>query len=310
MLFFIFYCVLLAILQKIVLLCHMKVTKFPSFPCVMGIINVTPDSFYAASRVQEEHALRLRVSEILAQGGAMIDVGAYSTRPGATEVTADEELARLSWALPIVRQTLAEAGSEALISVDTYRAHVAEVCIEQLDADIINDVSGGTLDAEMLDVVARTGAPFILMHMRGTPQTMQQLTDYPQGVTHEVIAFFRQQISRLENCIGKWHPELSLADYQIILDPGYGFAKTLEQNYELMAGLDDIREALPGYPVLVGVSRKSMIYRLLGTDAQQALNGTTVLNTYALLHGADILRVHDVREAWEAIEITKALKRK
>ena len=238
----------------------------------------------------------------------MIDVGAYSTRPGAAEVTADEELARLSWALPIVRQTLAEAGSEVLISVDTYRAHVAEVCIEQLDADIINDVSGGTLDAEMLDVVARTGAPFILMHMRGTPQTMQQLTDYPQGVTHEVIAFFRQQISRLENCIGKWHPELSLADYQIILDPGYGFAKTLEQNYELMVGLDAIREALPGYPVLVGVSRKSMIYRLLGIDAQQALNGTTVLNTYALLHGADILRVHGVREAWEAIEITKALK--
>lgn len=300
---------MLAILQKIVLLCHMKVAKFPTFPCVMGIINVTPDSFYSASRVQDEHALRSRVCEILGQGGTMIDVGAYSTRPGAAEVTADEELARLSWALPIVVETLHQAGNEALISVDTYRAQVAEKCIDQLGADIINDVSGGTLDPEMLDVVARTGAPFILMHMRGTPQTMQQLTDYPLGVTNEVIAFFRLQMDRLEQSIGKCHPERTLADYQIILDPGYGFAKTLEQNYQLMAGMEEIREALPGHRVLVGISRKSMIYRLLGTDAKQAQNGTTVLNTYALLHGADILRVHDVREAKEAIEITRMLKR-
>jgi len=307
MLFYIFYGVSLAILQKKVLLCNMKVAKFPPFPCVMGIINVTPDSFYAASRVQEEDALRQRVSDILDQGGSIIDVGAYSTRPGAAEVTADEELKRLAWALPIIRSKLRELQREVMISVDTYRAHVAEVCVTELDADIINDVSGGTLDDEMLDVVARTGAPFILMHMRGTPQTMQQLTDYPDGVTNEVIAFFHRQISQLENRIVKWRPESTLIDYNIILDPGYGFAKTLEQNYQLMAGLDQIRKAFPQYPVLVGISRKSMIYRLLGIDAQKALNGTTVLNTYALLHGAAILRVHDVREAAEVVRMVGML---
>lgn len=271
----------------------------------MGIINVTPDSFYAASRVQEDDALRRRVAQILDEGGKMIDVGAYSTRPGAVEVTADEELERLSWALPIVRKAADEwceahqTDWQVQVSVDTYRAREAEVSVTELGADIINDVSGGTLDAEMLAVVARTGAPYILMHMRGTPQTMQQLTDYPEGVTCEVIAFFERQIAALTALGGKTS--------QVILDPGYGFAKTLEQNYELMQGLDAIREAFPELPVLVGISRKTMIYRLLGTDADHALNGTTVLNTYALLHGAAILRVHDVREAAEAVSIVSML---
>ncbi len=282
----------------------MKVSKMPLSPCVMGIINVTPDSFYEASRVQEESALRERVHQILHEGGAIIDVGAYSTRPGAPEVSADEELERLRWALPmILDETEAwfqchktEETQHPLISVDTFRASVAEVCVTELGADIINDISGGTIDEEMMDVVARTGAPYILMHMRGTPQTMQQQTEYEHGVVEEVIRFFKEQIARLSKLSD--HSNLS-----VILDPGFGFAKTLEQNYELMRGLDQIREALPGYPILVGISRKSMIYKLLNTDAAHALNGTTVLNTYALMHGASILRVHDVKEAAEAIKI-------
>ena len=273
----------------------------------MGIINVTPDSFYAASRVQEEDALRSRVRDILEQGGRIIDVGAYSTRPGAAEVTEAEELERLQWALPIIKDQVKDydkAESVALISVDTYRAHVAEVCVSELGADIINDVSGGTIEPDMLRVVAQTGAAYILMHMRGTPQTMQQLTDYPEGVTSSVIRFFEQQLATLQQLAAQVGKPLG----PIILDPGYGFAKTLEQNYELMRGLDDIRAALPQYPVLVGISRKSMIYRLLHSDADSALNGTTVLNTYALLHGAAILRVHDVKEAYEAVRIASLLQ--
>lgn len=289
----------------------MKVAKSIFYPCVMGIVNVTPDSFFAASRVQEDDALHQRVMGMLADGAAMIDVGAYSTRPGAAEVTEEEEMERMRWALPIVRRAIETWRSQhpetleqmPLVSVDTYRARVAEVCVEELGADIINDVSGGTLDAEMLPTVARTGAAYILMHMRGTPQTMQQLTDYPDGVTQEVIRFFVRQLETLKNLAADLGNELG----EIILDPGFGFAKTLEQNYELMRGLDEIRAALPSYPLLVGISRKSMIYKLLGTNAEEALNGTTVLNTYALLHGAAILRVHDVREAVEAVKINGKL---
>lgn len=301
---------MLANLQKMQLLCNMKVSNLPPFPCVMGIVNVTPDSFYEGSRVQGSDALRQRVRQILDEGGRMIDVGAYSTRPGAAEVTAEQELERLRNALPVVRKSAdawcQEHGIETriMVSVDTYRARVAEVCVTELGADVINDVSGGTLDPDMLSVVARTGVPYILMHMRGTPQTMQLLTEYPEGVTHEVIAFCRGQIAQLQQLCA----ELGKPMGEVILDPGYGFAKTLEQNYELMQGLDAIRAALPGMRVLVGISRKSMIYRLLGTDADHALNGTTVLNTYALLHGADILRVHDVREAVEAVHMVALLK--
>lgn len=267
---------------------------------VMGIINVTPDSFYAGSRYREEEALRQRVAQIVKEGGSMIDVGAYSTRPDATEVSAQEELDRLAQALPIIREELALQGKpEMLVSVDTFRAMVAETSVTELGGDIINDVSGGTLDDDMLAAVARTKAPYILMHMRGTPQTKQQLTQYDKPVTEAVGDFFDEQFTKLYSL----DPEA-----QVILDPGYGFAKTLDQNYELFAQLPALMQRFEQYPMLVGISRKSMIYRLLGTSANEALNGTTVLNTLATQMGAHILRVHDVKEAVESVRILEKLK--
>lgn len=298
---------MLVLLRKKSLLCNMNVANFP---CVMGIINITPDSFHAASRVQEEDVLRARVLQILNEGGRMLDVGACSTRPGSPSVGEDEEMARLRWALPIVAAELDawtaehEGEERPAVSVDTFRARVAEECVSQLRADIINDISGGTIEPEMLDVVARTQKPYILMHMRGTPENMQQLTDYPEGVTQAVIDFFSQQLGRLQrSCerIGKDVP-------QVILDPGYGFAKTVAQNYELMRALPTLIAAFPEHPMLVGISRKSMIQRVLDVDAAHALNGTTVLNTFALLHGAHILRVHDVKEAAEALALCSKLQ--
>ena len=293
----------------------MKVSKMPPTPCVMGIINVTPDSFYEASRVQEQSVLRERVRQILDEGGAIIDVGAYSTRPGALDISAEAEMERLRWALPIVVDEAEKwydehngNGPKPLISVDTFRAAVAERCVTELGADIINDISGGTLDEKMFDVVARTRAIYILMHSRGTPQDMQQRTDYADGVVDEVIRFFKGQVGKLVERFERFEGFERFEN--VVLDPGFGFAKTLEQNYALMKGLDRVREALPDYPLLVGVSRKSMVYKLLGTDARNALNGTTVLNTYALLHGASILRVHDVKEAVEAIKICGNLAQK
>ena len=264
----------------------------------MGIINVTPDSFYSGSRVQDETSLRDRVRKMVGEGATMIDVGAYSTRPDAAEVSPEEELRRLEWALPIIVQTIQGSLVDSLpfpISVDTFRASVAEAAITRLGADIINDVSGGTLDPEMIPLVNRLHVPYILMHMRGTPQTMQQLTDYPEGVTAEVIRFFHQQLSLIDGA-------------QVILDPGFGFAKTLEQNYELMHNLPQVMAAFPDHLMLVGISRKSMIYRLLGIQPAEALNGTTVLNTLAIGMGADILRVHDVRECVEAVRIVQLTK--
>lgn len=299
----------------------MKVSKMPPTPCVMGIINVTPDSFYEASRVQEQSVLRERVRQILDEGGAIIDVGAYSTRPGALDISAEAEMERLRWALPIVVDEAEKwhnehdgKGPKPLISVDTFRAAVAERCVTELGADIINDISGGTLDEEMFDVVARTRAIYILMHSRGTPQDMQQRTDYADGVVDEVIRFFKGQVEKLFERFEGFEGFEGFEKFErlenVVLDPGFGFAKTLEQNYALMKGLDRIREALPDYPLLVGVSRKSMVYKLLETDARHALTGTTVLNTYALLHGASILRVHDVKEAVEAIKICGNLAQK
>ncbi len=266
-----------------------------SFDCpqVMGILNVTPDSFWEGSRMgHDADKIRERAVQILSEGGTMIDVGAYSTRPGAPEVSPSEELERLAFAFRIIRE---EVGEEVPVSVDTFRADVAEKCVRELGADIINDISGGTLDPRMMQVVNETGAPYILMHMRGTPQTMQQLVDYPEGITPAVIHFFRQQLSLLN------------PGAQVILDPGFGFAKTLEQNYQLMQALPELLSAFPDYPMLVGISRKSMIYRLLDTDPAHALNGTTVLNTFALQCGAHILRVHDVLEAVQTVRIMNQL---
>lgn len=269
---------------------------------VMGIINVTPDSFYAGSRIRGEEALRQRVAQILAEGGSMIDIGAYSTRPDAAEVSAQEELDRLAQALPVVLNELSAQGRrDVLVSVDTFRASVAEASIMELGADIINDVSGGTLDEGMFAAVARTQAPYILMHMRGTPQTMQQLTRYDKPVTEAVADFFTEQLTKLRT--------LAPAA-QVILDPGFGFAKTLDQNYELFAQTSALMSRFPDCPMLVGISRKSMIYRLLDTTADEALNGTTVLNTLATQMGAHILRVHDVKAAVEAVRIVRILAEK
>ena len=261
-----------------------------SEPQVMGILNVTPDSFYAESRMKTEEAIRRRVRQIVEEGGSMIDVGAYSSRSGADDVSADEEMARLKRGMKIVR----EEAPEIPVSVDTFRADVAKMCIEELGADIINDISGGELDKEMFHTVAKLGVPYILMHMKGTPQTMQEAPHY-DDLMKEVMLYFSEKIQQLRD----------LGQKDIILDPGYGFAKTLDHNYELLVHQEML--SIFELPLLVGVSRKSMIYKLLGCTPDEALNGTTALNTIALQKGASILRVHDVKEAVEVVRIVTKL---
>lgn len=262
-----------------------------STPQVMGILNITPDSFYAGSRVEDEAEITRRVTQIISEGADMIDVGAYSSRPGADDITPEEEMKRLRKGLGIVRKLY----PEAVVSVDTFRADVAQMCVEEFDVQIINDISGGMLDANMFATVARLGVPYILMHMKGTPQTMQNQPHY-DNVVREVMLYFAEKVQQLRDLGAK----------DIILDPGFGFAKTLEHNYQLMEHLEDLQ--LLELPVLVGVSRKSMIYRLLDSTPQEALNGTTVLNTVALMKGANILRVHDVKECVEAVRITETMR--
>lgn len=260
-------------------------------PQVMGILNVTPDSFYAGSRKQTEAAIIDRIETILREGASIIDVGGYSSRPDAAEVSETEEMQRLEMAL----QPLLQHYPDVVVSVDTFRSSVARQCVEKYGVAMINDISGGELDEQMFDTVAQLRVPYIMMHMRGTPQTMQQQTDY-EDVTADLLKYFSQKLERL----------FRLGVNDVILDPGFGFSKTLTQNYELMRYLGDFR--IFGLPLLVGVSRKSMIYKLLETTPEESLNGTTVLHTYALLQGADILRVHDVRAAKEAIRIVQQLK--
>lgn len=257
-----------------------------SEPQVMGILNVTPDSFYAESRMKTEEAVRKRVRQIIDEGGSMIDVGAYSSRPGAEDVSAEEEMARLRRGMKIVR----EVASEIPVSVDTFRADVAKMAVEELGVDIVNDISGGELDKAMFETVAELGVPYILMHMKGTPQTMQEAPHY-KDLMKEVMLYFAERIQRLRD----------LGQKDIVLDPGYGFAKTIDHNYELLRHQDMLQ--VFELPLLVGVSRKSMIYRFLGSSPEEALNGTTVLNTIALQKGARILRVHDVREAVETVRL-------
>lgn len=260
-------------------------------PQVMGILNVTPDSFYAGSRKQTEAAIVDRIETILDEGASMIDVGGYSSRPDAAEVSDTEEMRRLETALLQLQQHY----PHVVVSVDTFRSSIARRCVEEYGVAMINDISGGELDERMFDTVAQLRVPYIMMHMRGTPQTMQQQTDY-EDVTADLLKYFSQKLERL----------FRLGVNDVILDPGFGFSKTLAQNYELMRHLDDFR--IFGLPLLVGVSRKSMIYKLLETTPEESLNGTTVLHTYALLQGADILRVHDVRAAKEAMRIVQQLK--
>ncbi len=261
-------------------------------PAVMGIINATPDSFYPGSRTADSRAVAERARMMLSQGADMLDLGAYSSRPGAADVSAADEGDRLHMALDAIRSVSADVP----VSVDTFRADVAEKAVTEWGADIINDISGGTLDPDMFETVARLHVPYILMHMRGTPADMQQHCCYAD-VTADVAADLSAKLHRLS----------VLGVNDVIIDPGFGFSKTLEQNYRMLRELDTF--GLLGRPVLVGVSRKSMITRLLGIGSEDALNGTTAVNTLALDRGASILRVHDVQAARQAVEIYCAMQR-
>lgn len=256
-------------------------------PAVMGILNVTPDSFFSGSRAMSAYDIERRVETMLTQGVDIIDIGACSTRHGAEPVADDEETARLSRGMEIVRRL----APDIPVSVDTFHASVARRAVTTMGCDIVNDVSGGTLDDNMAATVADLHCPYILMHMRGTPATMQTLTEYGDDVTATVISELQRQVRRFE--------QAGVAD--IIIDPGFGFAKTVDQNYAVMAGLR--RFAIFGRPVLVGISRKSMITKALSIRADEALEATTALNAYALDRGADILRVHDVAAARQAVDI-------
>lgn len=257
-------------------------------PQIMGIVNATPDSFFPGSRTLSRESIIERTRAMIDQGADMIDIGAYSSRPGAADVSETEELRRLETALEAIRSV----NTDIPVSVDTFRANVARTAISSLGADIANDISGGSLDADMLETVASLKCPYILMHMRGTPSTMQTLTDY-DDVTADVIKELSTILGRLE--------ALGVSD--VIVDPGFGFAKTVEQNYELMRNLETM-ENLLGLPLLVGISRKSMLTRPLGIKPDEALNATTVMNVIALSKGASILRVHDVKEARQALVLT------
>lgn len=259
-------------------------------PQVMAIVNVTPDSFYAASRKCSTQAVEQHVAAALEQGATMFDVGGYSTRPGATEVSAEEEWRRVELGASVVRSQ-----TNLPLSIDTFRAEIAARATERFGEVIINDISAGEADKQMVGVVAANGLPYVAMHMRGTPQSMQSLTDYPRGVVCEVVEYLRRRL--------EWLNEQGVE--RVILDPGFGFAKSMEQNYQLLAGLDSV--AALGVPVLVGLSRKSMIYKLLGVTPEESLPATSALNLLALERGATILRVHDVGEAADVVKLHKTL---
>ena len=261
-------------------------------PWVMGILNVTPDSFYADSRtpMADPDSIQQRVREMLADGADLIDVGAYSSRPGADDISPLEEMRRLEVALTAVRSV----APEVYVSVDTFRSEVARQCVEHFGVDMINDISGGVLDKAMPKMVARMGVPYVMMHMQGKPETMQTAPVY-EDVLAEVLEFLARQQQRFFDAGGK----------DVVIDPGFGFGKTMMHNYRLMDRLEDFHELHA--PLLVGVSRKSMIYKLLETTPQEALNGTTVLHTLAMMKGAHILRVHDVRAAVEARTIVETM---
>ena len=259
-----------------------------STPVVMGIMNITPDSFFEGSRFQKKDKICFRVEEIIQQGGKIIDIGGYSTRPGAEVVTENEELERIIFAMEIIRENFPDVP----VSVDTFRAKVALTAVRDFGAAIINDISGGELDEKMFETVAALKVPYILMHTKGNPQTMQQNIHYVDFIP-EIFLYFAEKVDRLK--------QLGVND--IILDPGFGFAKTLEQNYELLAKMNLFSQF--GLPVLAGVSRKRMIWQLLDTTPNESLNGTTAVNMLALTQGANMLRVHDVKEAVEAVKIFK-----
>ncbi len=257
-----------------------------SRPLVMGIVNVTSDSFFSASRFRFSHSIARRAEQIINQGGTMIDVGACSTRPGAQLVNEELELRRLSRALNAIRKKY----PDAIVSIDTFRSNVAKRMVSDFGANIINDISAGEMDPKMFETIAELKVPYILMHMKGTPDNMQNDPTY-ENVIKEIFIYFNEKIETLKR----------LGVNDIIIDPGFGFGKTIEHNYTILKNLNAFK--LFELPILAGVSRKSMIYKSLNTTPNQALNGTTILNTLALHNGATILRVHDVREAVEAIKL-------
>jgi dihydropteroate synthase len=260
-------------------------------PLVMGILNVTPDSFFDGGRYLAEKVLAVRLKQMAEEGVDIVDVGAFSSHPGAVPVPEEEEWQRLERALRLIRRHIPGIP----VSVDTCRSPVARKAVEAYGVEMINDISGGDMDPEMFATVAELKTAYVMMHMQGTPQTMQDHPEYDH-VVQDILRIFSKKIARLN--------ELGVSN--VVLDPGFGFGKTLEHNYQLLQGLTAFRAT--GLPLLVGVSRKSMVWRLLGTSPEEALTGTTVLHTLALLEGADILRVHDVKAAKEAIKIVKYWK--
>lgn len=262
-----------------------------SQPRVMGILNITPDSFYADSRKQTEKDIIARIHQILDEGGDFIDIGAYSSRPDASDVSPKEEMERLKYGLEILRNEC----PEAVVSVDTFRADVAKMCVEKYGVALINDIAAGQMDPEMFSTIAQLKVPYIMMHMQGTPQNMQKNPHYDNPVK-EIILYFAEKIEKLRASGVK----------DLIIDPGFGFGKTLAHNYEILDKLEELQ--MFQLPILIGVSRKSMVYKLLGGGPEDALNGTTALHAIALMKGARILRVHDVKAATETVRIFQALK--
>lgn len=263
-----------------------------SSPRVMTIVNVTPDSFYDGSRTFTEEEIERHVERAIEQGTDMLDVGGYSSRPNADEVSVEEEIARVGRAMRVIRRVC----PEMVVSIDTFRAEVVRRTVAEWGDCIVNDISAGELDPQMITTVAELGLPYVAMHMRGTPATMQSMTDY-DDIVEEVHQYFAQRLDTLRKA--------GIED--VVIDPGFGFAKTLEQNYQLMNGLGRLSDL--GAPILVGISRKSMIYNLLGCTPAEALNGTTALHLEALRQGAKILRVHDTREAVEVVKIYNQLNK-
>ena len=261
-----------------------------SSPVIMGILNVTPDSFYDGGFYDNEKKVLSQVKKMIDQGARIIDVGGYSSRPGADDITANLELERV---LPIVK-LIKENFPEVLISIDTFRSEVAKQCVKN-GADIVNDISGGSLDSKMFEIVADLGVPYIMMHMRGNPSNMMNKTDY-ENVINEIEEYFKQKIELAE----------SFGINDIIIDPGFGFSKTTKQNFDILNNLNFLNKL--DRPLLIGVSRKSMIYKTLGISPIDSLNGSTVLHTISLLNGAKIIRTHDVKEARECIQLVNELK--
>jgi dihydropteroate synthase len=262
-----------------------------SVPKVMGILNVTPDSFYKGSRYITDEDIIKAATLMIEDGADILDIGGYSSRPGAADISPDEEGRRVLNAIKIVLREF----PDAVISIDTFRAEIAREAVLECGAQIINDISGGDADVEMFGIVEKLNVPYVLMHMQGNPRTMQQKPAY-DDVVADILKWFGERIFKLH----------SVGVKDIIIDPGFGFGKTVEQNFEILQRLGDF--SIAGLPLLVGISRKSMIWKTLGLTVDEALNGTTVLNTIALVNGADILRVHDVKEAVQAIKLFKKLQ--